>query len=118
MKGKTLILRFAGIDTYAAILVNGQQVGSADNMYLSHEFDITDAVKFDSENTICVYISSASNAARKKKVTAWMSGVDNILEPVASRKAAHCFDGDILPRLVSADIWRNVEIYARKRNPV
>ena len=114
MQGKTLILRFAGIDTYATVLVNGREVGSADNMYLAHEFDVSDAVRFDEENTICVHIRSASNAARTRELPAWVSGVDNIMENVAGRKAAHCFGWDILPRLVSAGIWRDVEIYARK----
>ena len=40
-----LMLIFEGLNTYADVYVNGQKVGSADNMLIAHEFAVTAAVQ-------------------------------------------------------------------------
>ena len=39
-----LFLHFGGIDCFAEVYLNGRHVGSADNMLVEHDFDVTDAV--------------------------------------------------------------------------
>lgn len=54
--GEKMELLFEGLDTYATVYLNGVELGSTDNMFISHSFDVTRelnkgkntlAVKFD-----------------------------------------------------------------------
>ncbi len=53
-EGKRLFLRFAGVDYYADVWLNGQFLGSHEGMFNPFEFDVTDIVKMDSENILVV----------------------------------------------------------------
>ena len=114
--GKDIIIRFDGLDTFATIFINGQQAGSADNMMIPHEFDITAYCKPGETNTISVYIESAVNKARAMDfpvgVRTWEPLSD---EHAAIRKPAHSFGWDISARLVSAGLWRDVTIFPREK---
>jgi len=103
-----LILSFGGIDTIADVYLNGQHIGRAENMFIEHEYDITDAVKFDKENQLIVHIHSAMNFARSKTYDMGMRGTAHRNEICWIRKAPHCFGWDIAPRFVTAGLWRDV----------
>ena len=113
-QGDALILRFDGIDTIADIYVNGQFAGHAANMMVEHEFDVTDLVAWDRENTLSVHIHSAMNEARRREYTIGMRGTAHRNEICWLRKAPHCFGWDIAPRLVTAGLWRSVSLERRK----
>lgn len=101
---------FGGIDCLADIWLNGELIGSTDNMFIDHRFDITDAIKSGGNNTLQVIIRSAVIEGQEK-----LLGPFSIRNSVASescyiRKAPHSFGWDIMPRLPSAGIWRDVEL--------
>lgn len=52
--GKRLFLRFAGVDYYADVWLNGQFLGSHEGMFNPFEFDVTDIVNMDAENILVV----------------------------------------------------------------
>jgi beta-galactosidase len=58
---KRLVLSFEGVNTYAKVYVNGQEVGEHIGGYLAFDVDMTDHVKLGEKNKIQVYASNAIN---------------------------------------------------------
>lgn len=114
--GQRLMLWFGGIDCLADVWVNGKPVGTAENMMIEHTFDVTDVVKPGKKNRVEVILRSAVIAGQEKLLGPFSISGYPAPEGVYTRKAAHGFGWDILPRLVSAGLWRNVEL--RVQQPV
>lgn len=108
--GERAELVFGGVDCLATVWLNERCVGSADNMLIEHRFDITEALRHDRPNTVCVRIESTTLAARSHPVTPLEHASATNYEALRIRKAPHSFGWDILPRLVSAGLWRGVSI--------
>ncbi|MEA5127532.1 MAG: glycoside hydrolase family 2 TIM barrel-domain containing protein [Proteiniphilum sp.] len=101
---------FGGIDCFADIWLNDQLVGSVDNMLIEHEFDITKYLKKGGENDLQVIIRSSVLEAQKYFLGTFSIGNFANEESVYVRRAPHTYGWDIMPRLVSAGLWRNVEL--------
>ena len=107
-KGR-MYLRFDGVDTLAQYYLNGEKIGESENMFIPHEFDVTD--KLLDENTLQVHIRSAMVEAHNtsyKAFTTQNHRDNHFIESAYLRKPAHCFGWDILPRAVSAGIFKDV----------
>jgi beta-mannosidase len=52
-------LVFDGLDTFATIWLNDQQIGQSSNMLIPHRFDVTQALRPQAENTLVVRITPA-----------------------------------------------------------
>ena len=103
-------IHFGGIDCYAEIYLNGRHIGSASNMLIDYEYDVTDAVAAPGEeNLLEVYIRSSVIEGRRN-VPPVISYNFAQLESVYSRRAPHTYGWDIMPRLVSAGLWRDVTL--------
>lgn len=101
------ILRFEGIDTVADIFLNGVQIGSCDNMFIPHEFKAT-GLK-NGENELVIHITPAVCAARQRSAGAASDGaLPYNFDSLTVRKAAYMYGWDIMPRIVSAGIWKEV----------
>lgn len=109
VKSKTYRLNFNGIDCLADIWLNGKHIGTADNMLIAHAFDVTNALK-EGNNLLQVIIRSAVMEGQKYRLGAFSIGNFPSEESVFIRKAPHMYGWDILPRLVSAGLWRDVEL--------
>lgn len=105
-------LTFGGLDTLATIWVNGVEVGQAANMLIEHSFDVTTAVQ-PGVNQIAVRLGSAVNYARQMEYDAAAIGPEHRDELLFLRKAAHMGGWDIMPRAISAGIWRAVWLEPR-----
>ncbi len=58
-KGSRILLWFGGVDELAKVWINGKLVGeSHGRAFVPFEFDVTDFVEFDKENTIAVKIKN------------------------------------------------------------
>lgn len=112
-------LLFHGIDTVAEVLLNGEELGRADNMFIPHEFPVGGRLK-QGENTLRVIFRSALRVGRERQ-KAWMEtcGPDDTLpEPhwfswyprSFVRKAQYMYGWDWGPELVSCGIWKPVEL--------
>lgn len=108
-KGTHCRLFFGGIDTIADIWLNGEHVGRAENMMIEHEYDVTELL-VSGENKLQVIIQSSVIYGRKPLLGAISIGHSASPESVNIRKAPHTFGWDILPRIVSAGLWRSVEL--------
>lgn len=105
-----VFLRFGGIDCYAEIFLNGKHVGSASNMLIEHEYDVTTLVaEPGKDNLLEVYIRSSVIEGRKNILPIISYNFAQV-ESVYSRRAPHTYGWDIMPRLVSAGLWRGVSL--------
>ena len=58
--GKQVKLRFDAVFSIAVVHINGKEVGTHEGGFTPFELDVTDAVKFGSENTIAMAVTSES----------------------------------------------------------
>jgi beta-mannosidase len=108
--GQRLQLHFGGIDCLASIWLNGRHVGEADNMLIEHGYDVTGLLADGGENELRVILRSAVIEAQDYPLGALGVRVDGNSESENIRKAPHAYGWDIMPRLVSAGLWRGVEL--------
>ena len=107
-EGGSAELRFEGIDCFADIWLNGHHAGSTDNMLVSHAFDVTELLRPEGqENRLEVYLRSSVLEGRKQ-ITPSLSRNSPSPESIYVRRAPHTYGWDIMPRLVSAGLWRSV----------
>lgn len=108
-KGERYELIFDGLDTFATIFLNGVEIGSTENMFISHAFEVTRelnkgknvlAVKFD---PVHVHV--------EEKVQYYWSGFSK--KRIWTRKAQSHYGWDWGPRLVTAGIWKDVHLEKR-----
>jgi beta-mannosidase len=116
--GQRAQLAFAGLDCFATIWLNGRKLGETDNALIEHSFDVTDCLSANGENTIIVRLASPIQAARQRQVEPSESGTLDQWEAIGVRKPPHCYGWDILPRIVSAGIWRPVWLEIRDPNHI
>jgi beta-mannosidase len=88
--------------------VNGIQLGQTDNMLIEHRLDATVVLRPGQINTVAVRIDSALNAARQFPYEVASMSWEQREEGLYLRKAPHVWGWDIMPRVVSAGIWRPV----------
>ncbi len=107
-----------GIDTLATIWINDQEIGQPENSLIGHRFDASAALLWGQENTITIRIGSSMQAARRHSYDAVDMSWEHRFEGLFIRKPAHAWGWDILPRLVSAGIWRSIRLEAREANAI
>lgn len=112
-RGKRLELKFHGLDTFARIWLNGKILGETDNMFIPHGFDVTDAVDEQGENELVVKFSSPLYATLGRELSGCYASMGTF-ESLWARKARHSYGWDIAPRLLTAGIWREVELIAHE----
>lgn len=105
-------LVFEGVDCIAEYFLNGIKIGESDNMYIAHEFKIDPFLK-SGENILRVHIKSVRIDANNKEYTVKQINGDKNIESRHIRKAPHSYGWDIMPRMVTAGLWRDVKIEIR-----
>lgn len=106
-------LVFEGVDCIAEYFLNGEKLGESRNMFIAHQFRVDNLLK-DGENIITVHISSATLAANAEDYPVRVLHSQNI-DGCYIRKAPHSFGWDIMPRAVTAGLWRDVRLEIRDR---
>ena len=114
-RGKDVFLLLKGLNTFGSIWINGEIAGQVSNMLIEHELDITNLIKIGDKNHIAIRIESPINKVRDKEFPVNVTSAGNIDEMVWLRMPPHSFGWDIAPRLLSAGIWRDIEIVAREK---
>jgi len=107
-EGHRVELCFDGIDCIADIWLNNKKIARIENMFVEHHYDITDLLERENDLHICIY--STVLEARKYMRNNFGVRYDALSEAVSIRKAPHMFGWDILPRLISAGLWRDVKM--------
>ena len=107
------LLVFEGVDCYATIYLNGDLLGDVDNMLIAHTFDVTG--KLRDANELVVHICPAREAAKQYDYAPGMNAFLMNVESLHVRKAPHGYGWDIMPRALSAGLWRPVSLVYRSR---
>ncbi len=108
---KNVYLVFEGVDCIAEYFLNGVRLGESKNMFIAHEFRV-DELLADGENTLTVHIKSATLAADAEDYPIRLLHSNNT-DGCYLRKAPHSFGWDIMPRAVTAGLWREVRLEVR-----
>lgn len=101
----TAKLVFEGLDVYTDIYLNGIHLGSTDNMFIPHSFDVADKLKLG-ENHVCVRFYSAVN--RVKDIPLCKGSFTR--ERLHTRRIQCTYGWDWVARFVTCGIWRDVYI--------
>ncbi|MFD2611359.1 glycoside hydrolase family 2 protein [Paenibacillus gansuensis] len=107
-------LVFHGVDCLATYWLNGENIGTSDNMLIAHQFDVTDTIR--RENHLVIRLQSPLLEAMKKRYEPSMHAQHTNWEHLWVRKAGHSYGWDIMPRALSAGIWRPVELVLHEPN--
>ncbi len=110
---KNVFLVFEGVDCLAEYFLNGVKIGESENMFIAHEFPVDGYLK-DGQNTLTVHLRSALVEAMDKDYTLKML-IDSHQrqEKRHIRKPHHSYGWDIMPRAVTAGLWREVRLEVR-----
>ncbi len=108
--GERVEITFDGLDCFGTIWINGLLVGKADNMLIIHRFDITDLLSHGESNSIYICIDPAVKKGQEYHNGIIGSKGDFSAESVNVRKAPSMYGWDIMPRLISAGLWRQVHL--------
>lgn len=106
------ILSLHGIDTLATVWLNDRLVGRTENMLIPHVLDIEGAL-CEGTNRLTIALDSPVLAALEYRVDAGCFAMENNWESLHIRKASHSYGWDIMPRAVSAGLWRDITIGSR-----
>lgn len=104
---KNIYLNFEGIDTVADIYINGKKAKSTDNMMIA--YDVYGDFKVG-KNQVVVHIKPCCIEARKYDVPVGTRAQAYGYPGLYIRKPMHTFGWDIMPRIVSAGLWKDVNI--------
>jgi len=111
-----MFLRFLGLDTIAEVALNGQPLGTTDNMFIPHEFAVGGRI-IAGENHLEVTFRSALRVGAERQEAWNTSGEDtlpyhwdNWSERAFVRKAQYQYGWDWGPVLRGCGIWQPVEL--------
>ena len=99
---------FEGLDTLADVWINGQPVGHSENMLVAQSFRLDQVLNWGGDNQITVRLGSVTRKASLEIYDPHEMTSEQRWESLHIRKAAHEYGWDIMPRAVSAGIWRPV----------
>lgn len=115
MDNENQYLLFEGIDTFAEIYINGQLSEQTDNMFLPYQVKRGLRV---GENEVVVHIRPAMLEARKDVPPAACNAMEYNYAALYQRKAAHMYGWDIMPRVISAGLWKPVTLCEPKEDHI
>ena len=104
-------LVFEGLDCFADIYLNGERIGSGDNMLIAQRFPVDGLLR--GENELFIHIRPALEEARQYDYPPSLSALGANYESLYVRKAPHMYGWDIMPRALSAGLWRPVSLRFR-----
>jgi beta-mannosidase len=110
LRGERFDLVFEGLDTLADVYLNGEKVGSAQNMFTPYRFDVTSHLRLDEQNLLAICFHPVVLEAEKKDVSRYWAA---FYKPrVWLRKAQMNWGWDWGPRFVTVGVWRPVRLEA------
>jgi beta-mannosidase len=115
LSDERLLLVFHGLDTYATIWLNGEQLGKHSNMFRPAIFDVTKKIRMDQLNTLALCFDPPSIHVADKTPLSWQDDQVRSTKRNWMRKAQFGYGWDWGPRLPTIGIWRPVELLRQRR---
>ena len=101
------VLEFAGLDTFAVIILNGREIGRTENMFVPHRFEVGGLLKTGA-NLLAVQFLTQNKVVGDKPFDRYASlFVD---DRVFVRRMQCTYGWDWVHRMVSHGIWRPVTL--------
>ena len=109
--GDEVLLRFNGLDTIADITLNGQKLGSANNMHRVWDFSVRELLKPEGNEIEIYFHSPVKFIAEQYEADPAILGTEDAMRGFPKiRKGHYMFGWDWGPRLPDAGIWREMEL--------
>ncbi|MEK3887920.1 beta-mannosidase [Bacillus sp. FSL K6-3431] len=109
-----IVLLCEGVDTLAEIIINGEVVGTTNNMHRTYEIDVQQFLTAG-DNEITVKFASPLHYIQEQQKERPLAGVEHAVEGYPHlRKAHYMFGWDWGPKIPDMGIWRNISIHAWK----
>ena len=106
-----VVLRFDGLDTFATILLNGEEIGRVANMFIAHEFEVSGRLRAGVNSLEVRFVPVLRALADKPYAKFAKTTAFNFTgERVYARKMQCAFGWDWVHRLVTAGIWQSVTL--------
>ena len=107
--GEKAQLVFDGLDCLGTIWVNGKLAGRADDMFIPQQFDVTSLLlPAGSNNEVLVRIDPAAIVA--DQTPRYPGELGDYWGQGKVRKAPEMYGWDVVPRIISAGLWRDVHL--------
>jgi beta-mannosidase len=110
-----LLLIFHGLDTYATIWLNGENLGIHENMFRPAIFDVSRYIHTDRPNTLALCFEPPLEHIKDMKSPSWGFHRAKQVKRNVMRKAQFGYGWDWGPRLPTIGIWRPVELKHQKQ---
>ena len=105
-----IVLECEGLDTVAAVSLNGRPVGRADNMFRKWTFDVKGAIR-PGENTLTVTFTPLQQAIQDFVATAKGLGPNTAYGGMSNlRKATYSNGWDFAPKLPAVGIYKPIRL--------
>jgi beta-mannosidase len=101
-----------GVDCFADIYLNGEEADWLGNALIEHDLDISEYLR-DGTNELFIHIRPAREEATHFEYPQMLYALKINMESVYVRKAAHMYGWDIMPRFISAGLYRPVYVEYR-----
>src|SRR5215203_3140669 len=101
---------FHGLDTFATIYLNGEELGSHSNMFREAVFDVGERIR-PAENTLAILFDRPRDHVGEDLRDQWGRNPERVF----MRKAQFGFGWDWGPRLPTVGIWRPVILRRERR---
>ncbi len=115
--GQSAYLHFQGVDCIADYLLNGVKFAHSENALIGHRFLLPESVR-TGENILEVDIASPLLFAAEHHNDAMEWAYHVNYEALTVRKAPSQYGWDIMPRLVSAGIWKDITLEIEEPNEI
>ena len=109
-----VVLRFQGLDTYASVFFNGDEVLKTDNMFHPWEVDVKHLLKKGENEILIEFESPIQKILPKMKHMDYELPADNDQIKKTSpftRKAPYHYGWDWGPAFATSGIWKSVELF-------
>jgi beta-mannosidase len=103
-------LVFDGLDCIGTVWLNGTLLGHPANMLVPHRFDVSALLLPNRANELVVRIDPAVPVGFAAPRSDWERANPGSWESLSIRKAPHMYGWDVMPRIVSAGLWRGVRL--------
>lgn len=110
--GERIELQCAGLDTFAAIWINGALIGKHANQFVPATFEIAAYLRPGENEVVVLLRSTALELADKDVSRLWRSQSE--LQAAWARKCLCSFGWDLAPRIVTFGVWRSIQIVAHR----